>query len=49
MKATRELLARRRWKRLPVMDMSIINKMLKQLESPDKNEGFDELKEITSG
>lgn len=43
MKASRDLLARRRWKRPEIMDMVVINKMLKNLEIPDKNEGFDEL------
>lgn len=43
MKASRDLLARRRWKRSDIMDMAVINKMLKDLEIPEKNEGFDEL------
>ena len=46
MDTPRDVLARRRWIRPDNVDMIIINKMLKQLEIPDKNEGFDTLHAI---
>ena len=39
------LIRQRRWKR-PEIGMVVINKMLKELEVPQNNEGFDELKEV---
>lgn len=43
MDTPREVLARRRWIRPDNVDMIVINKMLKQLEIPQKDEGFDQL------
>lgn len=43
MNTPRDVLARRRWLRPDNVDMIVINKMLKNLEIPDKSEGFDEL------
>jgi len=40
------LIKQRRRKRPDQMGMVVINKMLKELESPQKDEGFDELKII---
>ena len=38
------LIKQRRWKRPDQMEMVVINKMLKEFEAPQKDEGFDELK-----
>ena len=38
------LIKQRRWKRPDQMGMVVINKMLKEFEAPQKDEGFDELK-----
>jgi len=37
------LIKHRRWKREDQMEMVVINKMLKELQVPQKDEGFDEL------
>lgn len=46
MNTPRDVLADRRWIRPDNVDMIVINKMLKTLEIPDMNEGFDELSVI---
>ena len=40
------LIRQRRWRRPDQMKMVVINKMLKELQVPHKDEGFDELKII---
>jgi len=37
------LIKQRRWKRPDQLEMVVINKMLKELQVPQKDEGFDEL------
>lgn len=49
MNTPRDVLAHRRWVRSDNVEMIVINKMLKNLEIPDKNEGFDELHVIEPG
>ncbi len=38
------LIRQRRWRRADQMEMVVINKMLKELQIPQEDEGFDELK-----
>jgi len=40
------LIKQRRWKRPDKMGMVVINKMLKEFEDPQKDEGFDVLKTV---
>ena len=40
------LIRQRRWRRPDQMHMAVINKMKKELEIPEKEEGFNELKMI---
>jgi len=40
------LIKQRRWKRPDKMGMVVINKMLKEFEAPQKDEGFDDLKTV---
>ncbi len=49
MNTPKDVLAHRRWIRPDNVDMIVINKMLKDLEIPDKREGFDELHVIVYG
>ncbi|MFB5646092.1 MAG: hypothetical protein ACE5R3_05800 [Nitrosopumilaceae archaeon] len=48
METSMGLIRQRRWRRSDQMHIAIINKMKKELEIPNKEEGFDELRVISS-